>query len=302
MASVRDADTGAADGVVSRTARRSPRAPCSPTPTRCAPRRWQASRPLQAGARPARWSRSWCSWTPCPTSGPGRGPNPGRGRSTSASRSTTSPPPRTRRGGRPLPRGSGGVPDGGRSHAHELDPPHPARPVAVLPVLPAGRRRGRGGGRRDVLRRGLPRLPDRIVNTASRWDRAVEARFEAYRWPHLPRRAAARPDARTALQAALVPRRGGPLPGRLRGASGRGRDGRHARLPGGPGRPRRPGIACPDGLARRHRRADPAASTPPARSNASCPARARGSASSSTTSTSCWAIRPSSWGRSWTPT
>ena len=88
-----------------------------------------------------------------------------RGRSTSASRSTTFSGPRDdARAGRPAARAvdRGRVPDRGGPDAGAGGPP---RAVAVLPVLPA--RRGRRGGAptpRSRASRGVPGLPDRIVD------------------------------------------------------------------------------------------------------------------------------------------
>ena len=161
----RDADTGAADGVVLEDGEEVPaRAACSPTPTRCATAAL-AGEPAPAGWRQAGPVVKVMVFSDALPDFPARlGPEPGRtidiGFSLDDLSAAAADAPAAGRS--PVDRG--GVPDGGRSHAHEPDPTHPARPVAVLPVLPAGRRRGRGGGRRDSpLRRGLPGAarPDR---------------------------------------------------------------------------------------------------------------------------------------------
>ena len=157
------------------------------------------------------------------------------------------------------------MPDGGRSHAHELDPTHPARPVAVLPVLSAGRRRGRGGGRRDspFLAEVCPELPDRIVNRLALGPRELEARFGAtgghiFHGELLPGQM---------LEQRFGPRSFLGVAGLYLAGSGAHPGGA---VTGAPGFLAARAVledldSLPDGLARRHRRADPAASTPPAR-------------------------------------
>ena len=148
---------------------------CSRTPTRSAPPRSPDCRAPGAGARTARWSRSCCCSTGCPTSPPGPAPSRGRGRSTSASRCRAGAAAADARDGRP-PSGRGSRP---RARPPPTRPRAAGAPraLALLPVLPARCRR-RGGGRRGdrALRARPARGCPAASRTASRSARASSRR------------------------------------------------------------------------------------------------------------------------------
>ena len=155
------------------------RAWSSPTRTRCAPPRSPACPPPTAGARTAPRSRSWLLLDGLPDFPAWPGPEPWAGTIDIGFTLDDLAAAAGRRPGRPARRAAldrGRLPDRGRPDARAGGPP---RRVAVLPVLPARRRRRapRPTPPSRASPRSAPQLPDRILDRLALGPRELEARF-----------------------------------------------------------------------------------------------------------------------------